>query len=98
MEVDLDLSKSLFWDVDPYSIDLDKHALFIIERVLVRGTWEEFKKIMSYYGKESVGLFACQIRFLDKKTFSFCSSYFNIPKEEFKCYTQQQLHPTHWDY
>lgn len=98
MDIALGLSKSLFWDVDPKTIDIEKHTLFIIERVLTRGTWDEFKKIMNHFGKKPLGEYACQIRYLDKKTLSFCASYFNIPKEKFKCYTQQQLHPTHWDY
>ena len=97
-EIVLGLSRSLFWDVDPETLDPKKHVLFIIERVLTRGTWEEFQKIITHYGKESVGSSAIQIRYLDKKTLSFCASYFNIPKEEFKCYIQQQLHQTHWDY
>jgi len=94
----LKLSRSLFWDVDPETVDSNMHVLFIIERVLTRGSWEEFKLIITYYGKESVGKSATLITYLDKKTLSFCASYFNIPKEKFKCYIQQQLHQTHWDY
>lgn len=97
-EIALGLSRSLFWDVDPETIDPKVHVLFIVERVLTRGTWDEFKKIIAHYGKESVGRSATQIRFLDHKTLSFCASYFNIPKEKFKCYIQQQLRQTHWDY
>ncbi len=97
-EIVLGLSSSLFWDTDPLTIDLKKHSLFIIERVLTRGSWDEFQRILTYYGKESVGSFACKIRHLDKKTFSFCANYFNIPKENFRCYTQQQLNETHWNY
>lgn len=97
-EIVLGLSATLFWDTDPQSVDLDKHALFIVERVLIRGTWDEFQRIITYYGKETVGSYASQIRHLDKKTLSFCASYFIIPKENFRCYTQQQLHQTHWNY
>ena len=45
------LSRSLFWDVDPETIDSVKHVLFIIERVLTRGTWEEFQIIITYLWK-----------------------------------------------
>lgn len=82
-DITLKLSRSLFWDVDPETIDPDKHVLFIIERVLTRGPWEEFQIIITHYGKESVGSSATQIRHLDKKTLSFCASYFNIPQEKF---------------
>ena len=97
-EIVLGLSGSLFWDTDPQTLELEKHAKYIIERVLTRGSWDEFKKILNHYGKKSVGSYACEIRYLDKKTLAFCVSYFNISKEKFKCYTQQQLNPTHWDY
>ena len=94
----LKLSKKLFWDVNPETIDADKHALFIVERVLTRGSWDEFQKIITWYGKGKIASYACQIRYLDKKTLSFCSSYFNIAKESFRCYAQQQLNQTHWNY
>ena len=79
-EFALKLSRSLFWDVDSETIDPDEYSLFVIERVLTRGTWEEFKLILSHYGKENVGTSATQIRYLDHKTLSFCAGYFIIPK------------------
>ena len=97
-EIVLGLSKTLFWDTDPYKVDAQKHISIIIERVLERGTWEEFKKVTDYYGKEKVGQYATQLRYMNKLVLSFCIAYFNIPKEKFRCYTERQLHPTHWDY
>jgi len=47
----LGLSKTLFWDTDISKIDPKKHKAYIIDRVLFRGTWEEFKIIINYYGK-----------------------------------------------
>jgi len=44
-EFALKLSRSLFWDVNTETIEPDKHGLFIIERVLTMGTWEEFQLI-----------------------------------------------------
>ncbi|NTW31834.1 MAG: hypothetical protein HGB12_04285 [Bacteroidetes bacterium] len=97
-EIVLKLSKSLFWDTDPNTIDSNKHASLIVERVLSMGTWEDFKKIIAYYSKERVAMYAAQLRYMDKIVLAFCVTYFNIPKENFRCYTQRQLHPTHWDY
>jgi len=46
----LRLRGSLFWDVDPKTIDTEKHATYIIERVLefgrdpeVRWVWQSYK-------------------------------------------------------
>lgn len=97
-EVVLGLSKTLFWDVDPYTVDAEKHAAFIVDRVLQMGTLEEFKAIIAYYGKKRIGTIATQLRYMDKIVLQFCITYFNIPKEKFRCFSQRQLHPTHWEY
>jgi hypothetical protein len=92
------LSKTLFWDVDISTLDAQKHAAFIVERVLSRGKWEEFKLILAYYGKKKVGEIATQLRYMDKIVLAFCMTYFDLPKENFRCYTERQLHPTYWNY
>ncbi|MCX6351014.1 MAG: hypothetical protein NTX03_04030 [Bacteroidetes bacterium] len=97
-EIVLGLSKTLFWDVDPYSVDINKHAKYIIDRVISRGSWEEFKIILAHYGKEKVGEYATQFRYMDKINLAFCVTYFNMPKEKFRCFSQRHLHPTHWNY
>lgn len=43
------LRQSLFWDVDPDTIDLDKHARYVIERVLNFGTDEEVRWMWRTY-------------------------------------------------
>ncbi len=44
----------LFWDVDPETLDPDKHAEYIIERVLDFGTDGEVKWMWNYYPKELI--------------------------------------------
>lgn len=39
----------LFWDVDPKTIDPQKHAIYIIERILELGDIPEVKWISHYY-------------------------------------------------
>lgn len=41
--------QSLFWDVDPKTIDPEKHAKYIIERILEFGDDEEVRWMWSYY-------------------------------------------------
>ena len=94
----MQLSSSLFWDVDASNIDWDKHSRFVIERVLTRGTLDDWNEIKRGYGREKIKEEALQIRFLDKVTLSFCSHYFDVPKEEFRCYKLRQSIPTHWPY
>lgn len=40
---------SLFWDVDPKTVDSKKHARYIIERILEFGTDEEVKWLVHNY-------------------------------------------------
>jgi hypothetical protein len=92
------LTPTLFWDTDINTIDAQKHAPYIVDRVLQRGRMEDFKNTLAYYGKEKVGEIATHLRYLDKIVLAFCITYFNIPKNKFRCYTERQLHPTHWSY
>lgn len=91
-------NKSLFWDIDINMLDYDKHTRFIIERVLLKGDlpdWFELKKI---YGTERIKKEILQIRYLDKKTLSFLSLIFDIPKEKFRCYNIKQYTRSYWNY
>lgn len=40
---------SLFWDVDPKTIDPKKHARYIIERILEFGRDDEVRWMANYY-------------------------------------------------
>ena len=92
------LTKGLFWDVDFEKIDWDKNAPYVVERVLSRGKWENFKTILAYYGKSRIKEIIVKLRYLDKRTLHFCSVYFNIPLNEFRCYNIRQSNRLHWDY
>jgi len=94
----LPLRKSLFWDVNVESIDLQKHKLSVIERITQRGRLEEFRALLQFYGKETVKETLLNVRHLDKVTLAFCSSYFKVPETEFRCYKLALLNPEHWNY
>jgi len=92
------LPRHLFWDTDYNSIDWEQNAPYIIDRVLHRGSWEDFKAILNWYGQKKVSVIAQRLRHLDKCVLSFCSVYFDVPIENFRCYTWKQSNPTHWDF
>lgn len=95
---DLALSPTLFWDTDASKIGLDTHAKTIVERVVLHGTWKEFKSVLEYYGKDKIKEILLKLRYLDNRTLSFCSVYFDTPVTKFRCYTLKQLNQTHWNY
>ena len=89
---------ALFWDTDINSLSETEHAGFIIQRVCMLGTWQDWLALQSAYGKEKIESELIKARFLDKKTLNYFSLLFNIPKEKFRCTTFQPSAPGHWNY
>ena len=91
-------SKSLFWDVDASKFDYQKHAGHIIPRVFMRGKLNDMLEVLRYYGKEKVKNVLLHTRYLDKKTLAFSANYFNVSKDNFRCYKLSQSTPQLWNY
>lgn len=94
----MQLTKQLFWDTDIKKIDYKKNARSIIERVLTRGTINDWQEIKKYYGLERIKTEIIKIRYLDKITLNFCSKYFQLPKKQFRCYNIQQSYRQLWNF
>ena len=94
----MELSKTLFWDTDIQNLDYAKNAAYIIERVLSMGTIEDFLAIKEYYGKSKIKKIIKNIRYLDNKVMFFCSAYFDIPINNFRCYAIKRSNQAHWNY
>lgn len=92
------LTKAIFWDTNYNHIDWDKRSRYVIGKVLNYGTIEDWNTIKAYYGKERLKEEVIQIRDLDPKAMYFSSTIFNIPIQDFKCYTWRQSTPTPWSY
>ena len=91
-------SNHLFWDIDKTQIDFDNSKPFIIERVMSHGLLSDWFLLKELYGLEVIRQVVLTCRYLDKSCLNFCSTYFNEPKENFRCYKLAQSIPTHWDY
>ncbi len=85
-----DISRTIFWDTDYDSIDWKKRPQYVIERVLSHGHLKDWTAILNYYGEEKIKEVSIQARFLDAKSLSFLSTYFNLPLESFRCYKLKQ--------
>ena len=46
--------QSLFWDTNPETIDPEKNALYIIERILDFGNDEEVRWMWNFYDKTKI--------------------------------------------
>ncbi|NUO00501.1 MAG: hypothetical protein HUU01_07795 [Saprospiraceae bacterium] len=47
-------SANLFWDTDETTLDLEKNARFIIERVLSRGRLSDWFILLKLYGQDRI--------------------------------------------
>ena len=47
----MELRQSLFWDTDPKTIDLQKNAQYVIERILDFGNDNEVRWLWNFYDK-----------------------------------------------
>jgi hypothetical protein len=91
-------SSALFWDTDREELDMEKHKAFIIARVLDYGTWDDWRLIRDYYSIEKIKETALNIRSLFPQSLSFIAAVTHTPIQEFRCYTQKQSTPRHWDF
>jgi len=94
----MDLPNYLFWDTDVKSIDYDKNARFIIQRVIQRGSLENWVYIKKHYGLDFIKKEILLMRDLDPKTLNFFSIYFGIERKYFRCYSIQQSNQKHFNY
>lgn len=96
--IELDLEPTLFWETDITQMNFHENSIYIIGRVLMYGNLKDWFSIKKYYGDEKIKETALHLRYIDKLTLNFCSLYFNIPKEKFRCFNTQQSVKEHWDY
>jgi len=80
------LSGYLFWDCNINLLDPNIDRNLILERVFSRGTENDERKVLNYYGTNLIKNTILDIKYLDKKTLNYLSIVFSIPKEKFKCY------------
>ena len=84
----LPFTQALFWDCDPKALDSRKHRKFIIARVLNRGRMSDWRSLKQLYSDEELRHEVVGLRDLNPKALAFCSIYFDIPKETFRCFTK----------
>lgn len=89
-------SSNLFWDIDLTDLDLEKHASFIVNRVLDYGTMKDWLFIKSYYGQERLREIALNIKSMERESLSFIATVTNTPENQFRCYKLLQSKNTHW--
>jgi len=67
----IEFRQALFWDVDPKTIDPDKNAVYVIERILDFGNDKEVKWLWDYYDHDLIRRVTEKSRVLHGSTKSF---------------------------
>jgi hypothetical protein len=93
---ELKFSSYLFWDIDTVELDLEKHAPYIVERVLDNGQMNDWLFIRQYYGLERLKEIAMGIRYMLPQALSFISTVTHTPEDQFRCYEQIHSKNLHW--
>ncbi len=87
------LSESLLWDVDPASIDLERHRSFLIRRIVERGDLSDVGAAWSHYGEAAFRETLLDAPDLGAKTVAFFANQFGIAPESFRAHREP---PAHW--
>ncbi len=85
------LRPALFWDIDITTLDPEAHAQYIIGRVVSKGNLSDWNTLKQLYGHQRIRQEVVNLRSLDAKSLNFLSSYYDIDKKLFRCYTLTPL-------
>lgn len=71
-----------FWDTDPRELSLDRHRIFIVERLLNAGDHLTLAWLFDAYGVEEIKDAVIESRGLTPKTARCWQNYFDLAEEE----------------
>ena len=87
------LNRRIFWDVNFDSLDYDKKASFVIERVFERGDVEDIRQVRRHYGDEKVTEVLLSAKYLPERRLHLAAAVVGKPITSFRCYTLRQSNP-----
>src|SRR3972149_6442579 len=89
---------SVFWDVNPKTVDPKKHARYVIERILEFGRDQEVRWLLHYYPAAIITDAIKRSRVLSPKTANFWALFFNLKKADLRCFQKSslKLQSSHW--
>ena len=92
------ISNVAFWDVDFSKIDFEKDSIFVIDKVLNNGLWNDQVELIRFYGKDRIRKELKNIPYFRKDILPFITLYFNVKTTELECYMRRQSNQLHWNY
>lgn len=80
------LSRRAFWDTDILQLDFDLYPDFVITRAMERGTFNDIREIIRYYGKEKVQIIISNSDRLLPRAQIIARRLFHLHNKDFKCF------------
>jgi len=84
---------TLLWDVDPETIDPQAMARTIVQRVIQRGSKEDWAAMLAYYGRPRVQEIVETVPYMSDAAITAVCQFFHIEKETLRCYQRKQSIP-----
>ena len=94
----LGLPSTLFWDVNPEKLDVERSAPLIIARVVELGMLEDWRRVRAHYGDARMIQVVTKLRDLHPQGVSLCCAAFGLTREDFRCCTARPFPPAPWIY
>ena len=87
----------MFWEFPYEKIDWIKAYRTIIQRVIERGEYQDWEKLLQYYGFPKVSnTIRNEILYLPDHIIEKVCAYFDFNKNDLLCYIRKQSMPKHW--
>lgn len=92
------LNPSLLWEYDLNNFDWDKSKRIVVQRVIELGFPEDYYAAFDKYdGIQGFREIIKTVPYLNPIDTHFVCHYFNLNKEELKCYTKKQSKQALWN-
>lgn|GEM_PF-799832 len=82
------LSKQAFKNVDMDEIDYENGMLNVLERVMYKGSEDDFRELRRFYGDERIRKEIINTKCFGPKEVNFCCFIFNLKRDDFKYYKE----------
>jgi hypothetical protein len=89
--------RRLFWEYNYDTIDWLAGYEIVIQRILERGTMEEWKELVRFYSEQVIiHCLKYEINYLPDEVISDAANYFHLLQTDMRCYIRKQSRPRHW--
>jgi len=79
------LSRRAFWDIRLEELDFDRYAKFTIIRVFERGSTNDVREIIRYYGRARIIKTILLAEQLMPRAFVLSKRLFHLSNDQYKC-------------